>query len=546
MAQAKQSRIGELTPLTDNEIDDIINSPSHADDWTLAIDYVKPDTELNTLQDRGTKHISGRRIGFLTRTRLVPQSMLPSIVAGGAIYDGQMYKDDVSGKLTFTVSSGAEAGKKYVCPKPTAGDEYLPDIDTIYRDVTVTGAGTANERTIYTQYRYIPTANAGTAGEEGEFVPIPSDLVMVDGDGTVVHDDFGAYTRQIDINIGSPSAEPAGGNNVIFVDSTTKRLIHSTSGVVSDTYPSTQVTSPGFGSTFNVPKLTVNSTGHVTVAGVDAVTIPDTPARVNAPGLVIVGDDADIRPIGNSNSVGTVPSNPGEYMKVAAADHVHTARSLTLSNTNDGSKVYDGTMDVAYDFRKFLMARLPATAPASVGTKILATTNAAPDGDGYLRTAWVDIDSVLVSRFAFIRLDTSNTVQTTESTLSLGTNLVNGSGLSYVTPVSGNPTTIQGLVSGKLYVVTFALTLNMNSAGSYFDTFTFSVVDPNGDTVNATTRANIDETIAGVNGMPNYVNGTVFFTARTGQTQCYFTVSCDRAGWTVYYDGSLIQISEVK
>ena len=542
MAQVEQKRIGVLTPLTDDEVDNIIKSTQVADEWSMAMDYAVPDTDEEPLRDQGTKKIPGSRIGFLTRNRLVPQNMLPSIIADDAIYDGEMVKDDVNHKMTFTVTeTGSEQGKKYVCPKPTASDEYLPSIDTIYRDVL-----TVDNRTIYTQYRYIPRTNAGTADETGEFVPIPSDLVMVNGEGTVVKDDMSGYSRQIDINIGTPSPEPNGGSKVLFIDTqdNSRKLVHSTSGVTAGTYPATQMTTPDFGATFNVPKLTVNPTGHVTVAGADAVTVPATAARAGTKGLVVIGTDADISPIGATPSIGTIPSSG--YVKVAAADHVHTASILRLTNTNDGTKEYRGSSDVSYDFRKFLKTKLPASAPAASGTKILVTTSASPDSDDYRSTAWVDIDSILTPRYAFIPLASSNTIVTTGTTLSLGSTLTKYSALTLVTPSSGSPTKIQGLVAGKMYVVTFTLVLERTSAGAYLDNFTFAVMNGSTNAENARVNLVIDETITGTGQMPNYMNGTIFFTADSGQTQCYFKVTIDRSDWKVNGTGSLIQVSEVK
>jgi len=544
MAQVEQKRIGVLTPLTDDEVDDIIKSTQVADEWSIAMDYVVPDTDGEPPRDQGTKKISGSRIGFLTRNRLVPQNMLPSIIADDAIYDGEMVKN--GNTMTFTVTEvGSAQGKKFVCPKPTASGEYLPSIDTIYRDVL-----TVDNRKIYTQYRYIPRTNAGTADETGEFVPIPSDLVMVGGEGTVVNDDVvSSYSRKIDINIGTPSPEPNGGTNVLFIDTqdNSRKLVHSTSGVTAGTYPATQSTAPGFGATFNVPKLTVNPTGHMTVAGADAVTVPATAAGVGTAGLVVIGTDADISPIGATPpgpSIGSIPSSG--YVKVAAADHVHTASNFNLLNTNDGNKTYNGSGQVEYDFRKFLKTILPASAPAASGTKILVTTSASPDSAGYRSTAWVDIDSVLIPRYAFIPLASSNTIATTGTTLSLGSTLTKFSALTLVTPSSGSPTKIQGLVAGKLYVVTFTLVLERTSAGTYLDNFTFAVMNGSTNAENARVNLVIDETITGTGRMPNYVNGTIFFTADSGQTQCYFKVTIDRSDWKVNGTGSLIQVSEVK
>jgi hypothetical protein len=115
-----------------------------------------------------------------------------------------------------------------------------------------------------------------------------------------------------------------------------------------------------------------------------------------------------------------------------------------------------------------------------------------------------------------------------------------------VTPSSGSPTKIQGLAAGKLYVVTFTLVLERTSAGAYLDNFTFAVMNGSTNAENARVNLVIDETITGTGQMPNYVNGTIFFTADSGQTQCYFKVTIDRSDWKVNGTGSLIQVSEVK
>ena len=111
-------------------------------------------------------------------------------------------------------------------------------------------------------------------------------------------------------------------------------LTHALSGVTPGVYPATpNAEHPDFGNNIYIPNVTVNETGHVTSAGTYTVVIPNTRALSGTPGLVKIG--TDIKPIGPSSSAGTVAPAGGEYVAVAAADHVHSASKLTLTNTNE-------------------------------------------------------------------------------------------------------------------------------------------------------------------------------------------------------------------
>lgn len=525
MAEIEQKRIAHIDALDSNQITELIKSKAKAANWALPIDYVIPDAEENEL-DKGTAHLTLDRIGLLTATHLVPQSMLPTRIEN--VLDGAM---SVTGsgsteKWTFTYDDGTDV-HKYVCPKPTSGQgEELPTIEYIYRDVKTVGG-----KTIYTQYRYVPVESTVGGDEEGQFVPIPSDLILTDGEGTVIHDNDGAYTRQVDINIGTVAA--ATGSTVIEIQN--KKLVHTTSGVTGGSYPASQSTTPGFGSNpFSVPQITVNPTGHVTAVvdnNTTKITIPATPARAGAAGLVKIGSDSDVQPISQTNAIGTVPSSANDYVLVAAADHTHKAETFTLLHTNDNpdTKNYDGTAanTFTYDFNNFLKVPLPSSGPSAAGD-VLAIVN-----DNGLKASWQPMGSLIAPSYAFVQASASS-VSTSGTTVTLGTVDAKSSDMS----VSNNQ--ISGLVSGKIYAVSFALPVTPSAANAYLDELTFSILE--GSTVKATCTQAIDESITGV---ANHFNATIFYQA--GATACKFTVASSRSGgptWSI--SGGTIQLAEVK
>lgn len=515
MAKLKQKRIAELIPVTDEEVDALINDSATAAKWSAAIDYVVPDSEDEDeeLVDEGTRQIPMSRIGLLTNTRLVPQVMLPHKVDD--VIDGTM-DVQTSGDWVFTDSA---TGTQYVCPGPAEDPQKQPVIDYIYRDVR-----TVNGKTIYTQYRYVADpAHAGTPYETGHFVPIPSDLVMTDGNGTFVSDNNTAYTRQIDIEIGSPSAEPGSPKKILFVDNN-NNLCHSTSGVTAGTYPTGQNTTPGFGENFKGVSLTVDAAGHVNSASTVTITVPSTPARASAAGLVMIGNSATS--IGSATSPGTYDPSSG-YVVVSAADHTHNAAKLTLTNTNDGTKTYQGSSAVSYDFNKFLKVPLPSTAPTVAGLVLCTTTSGSS-----LVSAWKTPRELMSPSYVFT--DVSGTCTSTASALTLATPSSRSSDLN----VASNKVT--GLVVGKVYVVTYSISVTLATAGLYLDELIFAATFTNS---NYNRRHIIDESITGSSGIPNHVNGSMTIVA--DETSCAFKIACTRANVSWSATGS-IQIAEVK
>lgn len=70
------------------------------------------------------------------------------------------------------------------------------------------------------------------------------------------------------------------------------KITHGTSGVTAGTYGTVATTAltPSFGSTFSVPGITANATGHVTAAGSHTVKIPNAAATTSAAGLMSAAD----------------------------------------------------------------------------------------------------------------------------------------------------------------------------------------------------------------------------------------------------------------
>ena len=108
MAQIEQERISALGSLEDG-VNELIESTVEAAKWAMAVDYIVPDSDTanqEDLVDQGTKRIPVSRIGLLTDSRTVPQSMLPHQM--DEILNGQMVHDTGTGKWTFTTTVSGE------------------------------------------------------------------------------------------------------------------------------------------------------------------------------------------------------------------------------------------------------------------------------------------------------------------------------------------------------------------------------------------------------------------------------------------------------
>lgn len=533
MAQINQERIANLVQLNNDEVDDLIKSSNRSQNWSIAVDYMIPDGIVDgepAPLDQGTKYITLDRVGLLTDTRTVPQTMLPHQM--DIILDGEMAQPIPGSSVKWTFTD--DRGNKYVCPKPTEPDEILPDINTIYRDRQDPDH---DGNYIYTQYRYVPDDNAyvGTPDETGHFVPIPSDLLMVNGNGTVVTDDMESYTRQVDVVIGAPCAE-TGTSNSILIDGEGK-LVHASTSVTPGKYPASEPAALSFGGTFNISSFTVNTTGHVTNATTTSVIIPSTAAGTNTAGLVKIGAAADIRNIGSTKSAGTVTPNP--YVKVAAADHVHAASTLTLSNINDSNftnetLTFNGSADKTYDFWNILKAYLPSTGPGAANQLLVSTGTTAANR----RATWASADSVLVPDYAIADLVEGTAGSSSASTVSLNTTSATHGGAVDVTQ-----TAVTGLKEGKTYVVCFYFAFTHSSATASMEDV--SVVVEAGNSGSSWVQvANPKYVIDGsLSGIPNCVNGSAVFAVPASKNSVRIRLRTGSSTWTVTGN---IQIAEVK
>ena len=522
MGQTIQKRMSALTALDNAQVDKLITSHTEAQKWVMAVDCVIPDSGSAQL-DEGTRHIPGDRIGLLTQSRLVPESMLPNRM--DTILDGTMVRSGSgqSTKWTFTVTA---TGKKYVCPKPTASGEERPDIGSIYRDVTLDGGGDTTP--IYTQYRYVPDeATAGTENETGSFVPIPSDLVMVNGQGTEVSDSLVDYTRQVNVLVGAPAAETTTPIKSIFISG--GKLVHASQpGVTPGAYPASQPGSIGFGSSFNVPSITVNSTGHITAVSSQQVTVPSTAASTVAAGLVKIGTTSTS--IGSSNSAGTTTPNP--YVAVAAADHVHSAATLTLENTGESpaTVTYNGAADRTVNFKNLLKAYLPAAGPTAAN-QVLICSGSNPGG---MTTAWASPESFLAPDYGMASISQGSFgTSATAVSMNTGTKVVSGD----MNVVTGG---FNGIKGGNAYIMCFYFDFSHATATAMLEDVTVTVLV--GSTAVSTSTYVLDGSITGA--VHNYVNGSVMFVPAGGtELTVQVKLQTGYSTWTV--DGN-IQLAEVK
>lgn len=501
MTQIAQERIGKLTPMLDTEIQKIIKSQAEAAKWSLPVDYTAGDAG-DVTTDQGSKQVPLSRIALLTTTGLVPQRMLPSRIDN--VITGTM-SDDCT---TFT--SDTSPAVVYKATTPRDQGEECPSIDDLYSHWDST-------KKDYQQYRYVPTADIGTASETGSFVPIPSDLVMVDADGTVVTDDLTNYTRQIDIAIGSPAA--ATDTNVLEIQA--GKLVHTTSGVTSGNFPSSTPTVSGFGDTFNIPKLTVNETGHVTAGQTVGITLPNTAGTTSTAGLVKIG--TNIQPIGSASAGTTTPGSDG-FVAVAAADHVHAAGgSFTLQNANDpnGNVVYNGSAGVTYDCTNLLKATLPSTGPTN-GQILTASNNVA---------TWADPGNVFSADYVFGDVSANTYVAVISAAAPLSMTNANNRGISF----NSNTSSVTGLKTGKVYLLSYCLGIQPTAVGANLHDFKVTV---DGSYTNMHV---LDKSISAI---AQYVNGTIMFTASS--TSASVAAGVDDSASTWKYTTGEIQVIEVR
>lgn len=514
MAELEQKRISQLTQLSTADVTKLITSRTEAKKWHIVADYRKPAGSSDA--DKGSKNIPVDRLGLLTATTgIVPASMLPSYISH--MYTGRMTVNN--GKWTFTYTevdedTHAEVTHTCVCPGPAGAGEEMPKIDYVYANQVGDD---------FQQYRYVPSSGYGTAQETGNFVPIPSDLMVIDGRGIKVTDNHGAYTRRFDVNIGTPASKASGNANplqIVTQDSKDK-LVHCNSGATAGTYPNGQTTTPSFGGTFKVPTVTVDDTGHVTGVSDTSITVPSTEARAAVAGLVKVGTTSTA--IAAQADPGTVAPSGG-YVLVAAADHRHNAYTLTLKNNGTGADVkYDGSADVEYDVRNVLQAALPTVQPAA--GQILVSEAGSGTGLGAWKAVWKDSTAVVNPEYVFFSVGGT-----------VGGNLTVSNKTSLVLDATASATSISlgGLRSGKTYVVSYGLALQAGSAGSSLVTYTLSAGGASATHV-------LDESVTGI---PNYVNGTLMFTASASTAT--LTGSRDGSATWTYASGSTIQVAEVK
>ena len=435
MANLGQKRISDLKrPASPDEfVDKLIKERDTAAKWYFPIDFCPKENPTDT--DEGTKRLPVSRLALLTAdTNLIPASMLPSYVSKTLLgnMEAPHSESNKSDNWVFT----AKDGTKYACPNPGEG-EKAPSIDVIYTD--------NDPDTDYYQYRFVQNPDK-SAKDIGTFVPIPSTLMVINGEGTEIYDDNSKYTRQVNIVIGAPDKRSANSN---ILEIRNHKLIHTTSGVTAKSYGNPDAQSPKFGDTFNTVYGTVDTTGHITAMTSPTITIPKTPASSSAAGLVMVGSNADVKPIGSSASVGTKKN--GDYIVVAAADHVHTAAKLQLIHSNvAGDVTYNGSADVTYDMNNILQTRLPSVAPAS--EDVVLTFN----GTG---AEWVSVDT-LISPSAITCTGTETAVTGTSVTLPIVKKDAIGS-----LNVSGN--SITGITAGKVYMVTYNIVLSNSVATPY-------------------------------------------------------------------------------
>lgn len=504
MAGLEQKRIVALNVADNAFIDHLINVRSDAAKWYMPVDFCLEENPTEV--DAGTKRIPASRIAFLTTTGLIPESMLPNYVSE-TIYGDMSFTNN---NWTFTANDGT----KYSCPNP--GSDQVPSMDYVYVDNTPSDD--------YYQYRFVPAVEP-TDTNVGTFVPIPSSLRLVDGNGTVIKDNASNYTRQIDISLASPAA-PIGQT---IIETQNNKLLHVTSGVTPGSYGNASAATPGFGQTFNTIYETVNPTGHVTSINQYTVKMPDTAASATVAGLVKIGQNSDVQGISASGSIGN--SMAEGYYKVAAANHTHTASNLVFTNTNESNRTtftYNGSTSINYDMNNILKTKLPTVAPITDRDVI------SYDGTG---AKWVDIDT-LIKPDAISCKGNESSVTGTSSTIPLTSYDKTANGRMSMTS-----NTISGLIVGHAYAVTYNITFVNSTATAFMHNITINATGVDGGQA----YHNLNGSYLG----KQAISGS--FIVRASATTMGFNVkNGDSTSSAVFTSGSwkmtanLIQVAEVK
>jgi len=408
-------RIRELTPFTSAEGDPIgsLVCSSEANNWRAVFDD-------NEIRDSGLSYgIPLNRILLLSPNRKVPAAYLPSAVSY------------LSGVVSHEYHGSGDP--RECLPQP--GDSGYGNMNIVHSVVDSDG----HEHL----YRYAPLPISSTFSRPWYevYIKLVSRLQFMDGDGTSVSDSINPYRRQVDLNIGTPVASDC--TTVLMVSG--KKLVHKSSGHVSasTTVPASVPTTIGFGDTFSVPRITVDtvtdssdtsaSAGHVDRIVAASFGFPSTAATSNVAGLVTIGSDSDIQPVGSANSAGT-------STKVAAADHVHTMSALEFANSN-ADIVYAGCDDRSYDFYSILKAVLPQQVSTS-GDRMLVSTSATTQSQTGT-TAWKSVAEAFTSEtFSGTGQAGRVTLGNSDSTLE----------------------TVNGLTANNIYFVTAHLDVNVVAA----------------------------------------------------------------------------------
>ena len=327
-----------------------------------------------------------KRMILLSPNRKVPAAFLPSSVSSGELIISRDYTG---------------SGDPRQC-LPNVGEEHYGDMNLIYRVCRPAHGGQPAQPDAFYRYAYTDTMHIDAWYDV--YHSLSDRHGFSNGDGTLVHDgvnpDSGLVHRQIDINIGTPTAHA--GNVLALTSGTPRRLVHTLSqnANVDTAVPGPESTIT-FGGSFNTPTITVDSMGHTGGIVSQEYGFPDTPAENgnggDIAGLIRIGTGSTS--IGSQKSAGTtVIDSTHPYILVSAADHKHDMSSISFIDCNgnisyQGMTDVSGVGDITYDFNNILKARLPGTNDLFSDNVVLASTSATTSTPG--STEWNTIDYVL-------------------------------------------------------------------------------------------------------------------------------------------------------
>lgn len=238
----------------------------------------------------------------------------------------------VSSDTSKLISSGAV--KTYVDNAIAALPEPMIFKGTVGTGGTITSLPTAAASNEGFTYKVISNLSTPVAAKIG-------DTVISNGSAWTVipsGDEPSGTVTSVKIQASSPISID---NSDAITTSGTRTISHANSGATAGSYGDSTAQTPGYGSTFKVPYITVNATGHVTGISEHTVKIPasdspDISGKVNKSGDTMTGNLT----VPSLNTSGGRVYNAGDDEGIVIAPASNNYAGLTLGSASGARSVF--------------------------------------------------------------------------------------------------------------------------------------------------------------------------------------------------------------